>query len=93
MLQKYLKMVVLTMARINYRSKVSKILHKLIKFVRNNKHILDRFFYKNFKQLTIIFNFCDMAYADFIYNKNFCLLIIFLATDDFKSDFYYIVIK
>lgn len=43
--------------------------------MKDNGHILDSFCYDNFNLLFIILDFYSIAYADPIYDKEFCLLI------------------
>lgn len=73
--QKYLKIIVLIMAYINYRSKVFRISCKLIKLMKDNIYILDRFYYNNFNLLFITFYLHNIIFANLIYNKKFCSLI------------------
>lgn len=61
--------------------------------MRDNKHSLDGFCYKNFNLFLIILNLYDIIYTNLIYNKKFCLLVIFLLIDHFISNLYYIVNK
>lgn len=59
------------------KSKVLKILYKSIRFMRDNGYILDKFCYKDFNLLSIALEFRGIAYANSVYNEEFCLLIIF----------------
>lgn len=86
---KILKIVVLMIVYISYKSIMPKILYNLIRFVRDNKHILDRFYYENFN----LFKFCSITYANPIYDKKFCLLIICLFDNHSRLDLYYLISK
>lgn len=69
--QNYLKMEVLTMTRINHRSKVSQILCKLIRFLKDNGYILDRFYYKDFNSvLSITLDLYGIISANPAYNED-----------------------
>lgn len=67
------------------------ILSKSIKFMKNNKLILNKFCSKNFNLFSITTNFHGITCANSDYIKKLCLLRNFLLDDYSKNNLYYVV--